>query len=649
MNLIKYNYSRFRAILLLALLVSDQSTLSAQSPSKSYEVISRVLRLPDSKLKADSILNVLGTIRKDSSAQVLFNEGFRLVDKFKYEEGRAHLLNAFGVFKRDFSQYPEALELHKGSLTLARRLRDVKTEISALNNLGVVYRRLDENSMALNYHLEALKLAESEKDAFNASVALNSIGNIHIALGNYRDAITYFRQALPIAQKAQNDLGIAMNLNNIGEAYELLHIMDSAKKLYEESLMYNRKMGNEKGIAICYNSLGSLLMKQDRPGKAIGLFQAALLLNQKLADKLFVAVSHNRLGDAYFALNQDKQAAFHYGQALQTSQAIGSKFEAQAANKGMMQLEERLGNYEKAFQYSKLYKDLADSIVIDNNNLHVRQVEAIYRSEKEASRIALLETKRRNDKIVMTGSLILFVLLFLSGILYYLRRRLLERNRSLQRELELRTQIATDLHDDMGSTLSSIHIFSELLRRQNNNSKDLLDKIEANARDTLEALDDIIWLVKPANDKFSNLGVHIREYAVPLFESKDIRFCIEFPDSICDLPLDMEHRRNIFLILKESVNNLVKYSCCTEACIKAEICGDSIHFTVRDNGKGFDPDIITNRNGLKNLKSRALQIGAPMTITSAPGMGTTISFTVKINEKSMAAKHGKARQLDVQR
>ncbi|MCH5686426.1 hypothetical protein LWM68_20490 [Niabella sp. W65] len=102
----------------------------------------------------------------------------------------------------------------------------------------------------------------------------------------------------------------------------------------------------------------------------------------------------------------------------------------------------------------------------------------------------------------------------------------------------------------MGSSLSSIHIFSELLRKNGSNSHDLLSKIEANAKDTLEALDDIIWLVKPSNDKFSNLGMHISEFSIPLFESKNIAFEIEFPEAISEIRCPWKPGETSFLLLR---------------------------------------------------------------------------------------------------
>jgi signal transduction histidine kinase len=198
----------------------------------------------------------------------------------------------------------------------------------------------------------------------------------------------------------------------------------------------------------------------------------------------------------------------------------------------------------------------------------------------------------------------------------------------------LRTRIASDLHDDVGSTLSSISILSEILATQPDNnpkSADLIGKIGVNARNMLESIDDIIWAVNPANDKFQNLGLRIREYAIPLFESKNIKFKIHFSEPIAMLHLPMDIRRNVYLIAKEAVNNMVKYSDCEEAEVEFHEQHTCLLMTIRDNGKGFDPFAPSSRNGLKNMRRRADQIRASLEISSEPGKGSNIVLQVKIS------------------
>lgn len=602
--------------------------LSLAVCTNAQQDIARFNSMPDTRIKADSILRWLDKNRKKPSWEQTYHKAFNLIEKLNYKEAMPALYDSYGVFKRDISQYPEAIAFHLKALALAKEYGNIRQQIISYNNLGVAYRRMDDYNTALDNLMPALTLSEKSGDDYSVTIALNSIGNIHLAQGNYRAAINYFQQCMPIALKANNERGIAINMQNMGECYERLGITDTAKLYYTRALAYNKKRKDDKGIAICYISLGTMLLKKGSVNDALNLYQQALAINMKLGDRIFIANSYNNIGNAYL-LEKDYTMAKHmFDSSLFIATAIGSVSEAKDAYNGLRKIADAQQMYKDAYTYSLYYKQFSDSISNVKNAQTIRGKELAYHQKK----FALLESNNRNDRIIMIGGLILLLLLLVSGVLYYLRYRLLERNRSLQRELEIRSQIASDLHDDMGSSLSSIHIFSELLRKDGDNKQELLSKIEANAKDTLEALDDIIWLVKPSNDKFSNLSTHISEFCVPLFESKNIDFEIDFPESIAEIPLPMETRRNIFLIIKESVNNLVKYSDCTKACICVFYENNNLCFKVTDNGKGFDPSKATNRNGVKNLKVRAAQIGADIKITSTPGSGTIITLFIKSKE-----------------
>lgn len=589
-----------------------------------------VLLMPDSKEKVDSILNTAERIRHDPQRQILYTEAFRIVKKLKYKKAEAAVYDAYGVFKRDISQYDEAINYHNIALELATDRDDVKQEIRSLNNLGVAYRRIDDYNTAVEYLLKSLRLSEKIGDDYNITIALNSIGNIYLAIEDYDEAIRHFKQCIPIAIKANNTRGVAINLQNIGDCFDRQNKLDSAKVYYQKALNYNLSRKDEKGVAICYNSLGSILRKEGQIDEGLHLLEKALAINTKLEDKIFIALNYSNIADVYLLKKDYALAKKYFDTSLAIAGSIGSVAEVKNAYEGLMKIAVEEKDWKNAYDYNTIFKKLSDSIFI-KSNITLRNQEKKYNEDK----IALLQTNNRNKNIIVVGSLILFLLLLVSGVLYYLRNRLLDRNRSLRRELEIRSQIASDLHDDMGSSLSSIHIFSELLRKNGHDSHDLLSKIESNAKDTLDALDDIIWLVKPSNDKFSDLGMHISEFAIPLFESKEISFEIDFPESIAEVALPMETRRNIFLVIKESVNNLVKYADCSNALIKASCDGSNLCFIVKDDGKGFDPGMLTNRNGIKNLKARANQINADLQIRSSPGNGTEIRLIIPAKELSL--------------
>jgi|GEM_PF-1550269 len=225
---------------------------------------------------------------------------------------------------------------------------------------------------------------------------------------------------------------------------------------------------------------------------------------------------------------------------------------------------------------------------------------------------------------------VLLIIILLASIGYFIYRSRIENLIKLEK---IRTKIASDLHDDVGSTLSSISIMSDILHTQIDNApkaEDMINKIGTNAHNMLDSMDDIIWTVNPTNDKFQNLDLRIREYAIPLFETKNITFSFNTPENLHMLALAMDIKRNIFLIAKEAVNNLVKYSQCSHADITFSINHSTLKMEIKDNGIGFDTEQYTDRNGLRNMKQRAEQIKGNLLITSEKGKGTSVILIVKI-------------------
>jgi signal transduction histidine kinase/ligand-binding sensor domain-containing protein len=196
----------------------------------------------------------------------------------------------------------------------------------------------------------------------------------------------------------------------------------------------------------------------------------------------------------------------------------------------------------------------------------------------------------------------------------------------------LRTKIATDLHDDISSTLSSITILSNIALKENNSieNMEMMEEIRNSSSLLMEKMDDIVWSIDPKNDTLEDLMSRLKHFASKLFEAKDILYDIRIEETVKEMKLPMIFRQHIYLILKEAVNNLVKYSRCREARI--EIWADSghLHARVSDDGIGFDKNAGSEGNGLLNMKNRASWMEAGFEISSAPGKGSAVSLSVKI-------------------
>jgi signal transduction histidine kinase len=222
------------------------------------------------------------------------------------------------------------------------------------------------------------------------------------------------------------------------------------------------------------------------------------------------------------------------------------------------------------------------------------------------------------------------------------KMRLLEQEKhllTLENELEkqrLRIQIARDLHDEVGSSVGSITLYIKRLKMISGKSatdvQAVLDQINLIALKTSQALNDAIWSIDARKESYSDLVLRVKEYAQPLAEANDMRCKIEV-----DLPegkVSTIFKRNVWLILKESINNAVKHSGSDSLVIKIVIRGSSFMASIMDKGVGFDPKKIrAEGNGLQNIDSRASELGGSVHIQTEKGRGTSVVLTIPVNEK----------------
>lgn len=219
----------------------------------------------------------------------------------------------------------------------------------------------------------------------------------------------------------------------------------------------------------------------------------------------------------------------------------------------------------------------------------------------------------------------------LTGLLYALHRYRLNKLLEVERT---RVRIARDLHDDVSATITGMVYFSDAIEKEVGEKKTpmlqkLISLIHESATNVQESMSNIIWSINPENDKWEIILPKFRRYASDLCESKGIKYRIEIPEQVSVKPLEMECRRNFWLIFKELVTNAVKHSECSEITISISISDNRLNLTVADNGKGFDPGKPSEGNGVKNIESRSGNLNGTVQLTSSPGNGT--KWELKLN------------------
>lgn len=220
----------------------------------------------------------------------------------------------------------------------------------------------------------------------------------------------------------------------------------------------------------------------------------------------------------------------------------------------------------------------------------------------------------------------ILVLFFLSSTVYAVFRYRLKQKLKLQ---EVRNRIASDLHDEIGSTLSSVFIYSEVAQNTNNENKisesnQYLKYISSDVAKMIDALSDIVWTVNSKNDRFENIINRMRASAIELFDAKGYELHLNFDESLNALKLGMAERKNFYLFYKEAINNVVKYADGRNVFITLILSNSKIKLSIQDDGKGFDVIRKSEGNGLNNMKKRAADLKGKFEIHSSADKGTTV-------------------------
>jgi len=216
----------------------------------------------------------------------------------------------------------------------------------------------------------------------------------------------------------------------------------------------------------------------------------------------------------------------------------------------------------------------------------------------------------------------LLVLLTVAGVIYaFYRYRIAQ----IKKQHEIRKNIATDLHDDLGSTLNSVKVFTNLAI-SGVKQEESLQQIKDNLNEATLGLRDMIWVLDDSLDTVDELVTRLKQYALPVASASNIQAEIKAGSEVNSRQLSKEEKRNLFLVCKEAINNSIKYSGATQINVDIKPSGKKIQITVSDNGKGFNADEVKKGYGLKNMQYRAGQVKYKVALISSPGNGTQVEI-----------------------
>ena len=580
--------------------------------------------------------------------------------------------------------YAEALKNIITALKLSESLGDNRGIALSYSSMGVVYDRQGSVEEALKNHLTALEIRQKINDQQGLAATYTHVGLIYAKQGNHAEALKNHQASFRIRNEQGDKRGMAVCYSNIGLVYGKQGNCTEALKNHQASLQINEEIGEKKAVAFCYINIGKTLIRLNQLIEARNQLDKALSLSKEIGAK-------DQIRDAYHSLSKLDSTAGDFQGALTNYKLyidnkdsvlneINSKqiaqmkeqYESEKKDREILQLEsdkQKLENEKKLT--ALLVKSKTDSLLLVRSekekirlenervealNLYNEQQLALLANEKKLNELQLeknqtellaqkAETEKQQQQLtgLIKGKslqdlqlikqrqakkylIAAIALLAILSIFVY-------RNYRTRQQLKLqalRNKIASDLHDDVGSTLSSISIFSQMVQQQSKETIPLLESIGESSRKMLDAMADIVWTINPENDQFEKIISRMKSFAFELLGAKNIDFEFVADENVANMKLPMEVRKNLYLIFKEATNNMVKHAGASKAMFAIKGGKNDLRMMIRDNGKGFDVTGTASGNGLKNMKKRAGEIGGQLTIDSNPGHGTLIEVKIAV-------------------
>jgi len=577
---------------------------------------------------------------KYDSSQLSHRQALGIAQTFSYENEIAETYQGIALNFMRQSRPDSARAYLQQALSIWVRLADTLKQAGVYLNFGNVF--LDEANYteALNQFIEAEKIYEGPlKDADGLSKALCNIGNIESILGNNSEALDYTQRAMRLSEETGNELSVAYCHRLMGRILRKKTSYDKAMSAYREAIKIYQRRGDKRNESETYQSIGNIYYDQHQFRNALAEYDKSLQIARAIANPSLIAYAFSGIGFSWYQLKEFNLAIIYFDSSMVKAKEIKNRYLMMDAYQVISNIHEEQNHYREALKFHQLYSDLKDSLVQEEHRQGTDEMEAKYQNVKKRTEIELLKKDQQlknvslqQNRTAQTAMVVAFIMLTIIGLLAFNRHRLIHQAKRQMEIDQMRNEIARDLHDDMGSTLSSIHIISQLALKENLDepSGKYFQRISENSAKMMESMSDMVWSINPDNDSLQKMLAKMKEFSAEILEPKNMNYQFQGEETLNGTVLDVTKRKNIFLIFKESINNAAKYSEGSFVDIHFGQVANELLLTIRDNGKGFNYMKVQNGNGLKNMKARALEIKGQLSLEAIEGQGTTLKLKLPL-------------------
>jgi signal transduction histidine kinase len=586
----------------------------------------------------NELVRVLDSNKRLKEEKIFLDKGLILCDKVEDKYWLANMLLNYGIYYESLSQDDKAKVYYDKAIALLKNRKDMNS-VSCMGTcwaqMGAIYNRKGELETGMKYLLKGADVW----DKSNLKEKYTALGNI------YGSMATDFYHVNQMEKALQYDLkGVKIREKNKvmtaedAKAYIYLSSDFSALKKFDSASLYlsKGKMLADKlkvpALSVEYNRIfAKLYIDQKKYKEALPYGLESLRIGKEMENDNFLSNSHNILSLIYINLKQGSKALIHSKIELEMARNEKKNRSIMIALFNVSRSENMVGQYKSAYEHLLEYKVLKDSVFASTEKLKMNEIEEKYNGAKKQNEIlekTIALEKSSNNMKLLGGGFGLFSLLAGLGFYSYRKR---ERAKSLESELETqrleRQRIASEMHDELGGNLTSLMYLAHNLKDKATKNAQV-DKIIQTSGNISESINEIVWALNQEQNQLSDWVFYVRGKTAELFENAGVNYKFNILEPVPDRTLSNIEKRNLYLVVKEAINNALKHSKASHYEVNMDF-ESSISIEIKDNGIGFIENGSPKTgggNGLKNMSRRIEEIGG--TIAWSNGEGTSVKIKI---------------------
>ncbi len=624
-----------KPILLFLILIFANIVTIAQDTK--FDSLTRALAVSKEDTNKVNLYRTIGAsiIYQNAPSSIpYFLKGAALAEKLNFDPGIERCYAAASLAYALNADYDSALIYINIAIPYAHKVGNIRRLALVYLNRADLYSNLQKFSLAVRNCDTAIRYAEQAGNKDGLGRIYSILGGVYNKQTQYKEAISYYNKALDFFEQVNNKQMVAMTYSDIAEIFMLTDQSDKAIPLLKKAISIGDSLNDIENTAAYRNGLAQAYIAKGRYTEAETEAKLALENTKQTGNRKQEAMIYEILYIMHFKQNNYSKAIEEEIKAYDILKEEKDLMREQGSAANLAEAYFKSGNLSLAYQFLKISRDLNDSLIKQQFNNETAQLQTNFQVTQKDKEILLLnkenelkQQRLQKQRLLMWGAAGL-ALLALGAIWLLMNRNKL---RQRMKELELRNRIAADLHDEVGSSLSSIHLLSQMAFQQRNDTApgEILSRMSSISKETMDKMGDIVWTIKPDESGNGSLKHRMERFAYEIGGSKNIEVSMQMEEPE-NATLTMEQRKNIYLIFKEALNNAVKYSDTKRIIVSVHTQNKELLLIVKDEGKGFDHSLVKKGNGLDNIKNRANELGGKVEISSASNQGTVVKLYVPV-------------------